>query len=44
MRKVANVKTPKSSSDAMNIIKLAGGICGGVLIQDYALYKKWLSE
>ena len=23
----------------MDIIKLAGGICGGVLVKDYALYK-----
>ena len=28
--KVANVKPPKASLDAMDITKLAGKICGGV--------------
>ena len=42
--KVANVKPSKASLDAMNIIKLAGGICGGVLVKDYAVYKKWINE
>ena len=36
----ANIKLPKASMDAMEIIKLAGSICGGVLLKDYALYKK----
>ena len=35
--KAANVKPPKASLDAMDIIKLAGGICGGVLVKDYAI-------
>ena len=39
------VKPPKTSKlDAMDIITLAGGICGGVLIKDYAFYKKWINE
>ena len=38
--KAANVKPPKASLDAMEIMKLAGGICGGVLVKDYAIYKK----
>ena len=42
--KAANVKPPKASLDAMDIIKLAGGICGGVLVKDYAVYKKWINE
>ena len=42
--KAANVKPPKASLDAMDIIKLAGGIVGGVLIKDYAVYKKWIKE
>ena len=42
--KAANVKSPKASLDAMDIIKLAGGICGGVLVKDYAVYKKWINE
>ena len=42
--KVANVKPPKASLDAMDILKLTGGICGGVLVKDYAVYKKWINE
>ena len=42
--KVANVKPPKASLDAMDILKLSGGICGGVLVKDYAVYKKWINE
>ena len=40
--KAANVKPPKASLDAMDILKLTGGICGGVLMKDYAVYKKWI--
>ena len=40
----ANVKPPKASVDAMDILKLVGGICGGVLVKDYAVYKKWINE
>ena len=42
--KAANVKPPKASLDAMDIMKLAGGICGGVLGKDYVVYKKWIKE
>ena len=42
--KAANIKPPKASLDAMNIIKRTGGICGGVLVKDYAVYKKWIDE
>ena len=42
--KAANVKPPKASLDAMDIMKLAGGICGGVLVKDYAVYRKWIKE
>ena len=42
--KAANVKPPKASLDAMDIIKLTGGICGGVLAKDYAVYRKWNKE
>ena len=42
--KAANIKPPKASLDAMDIMKLAGGICGGVLVKDYAVYKKWINE
>ena len=42
--KAANVKPPKASPDVMDILKLTGGICGGVLVKDYAVYKKWIKE
>ena len=42
--KAANVKPPKASLDAMDVLKLAGGICGGMLVKDYAAYKKWINE
>ena len=42
--KAANVKPPKGSLDAIDIMKLAGGIMGGVLVKDYAVYKKWINE
>ena len=42
--KTANVKPPKASLDAMDIIKLTGGICGGVLMKGYAVYRKWINE
>ena len=42
--KVANLKPPKVSVDAMDIIKLGGGIVGGVLVKDYVVYKKWVNE
>ena len=31
--KVASLKPPKESLDAMNIMKLVGGICGRVLVK-----------
>ena len=42
--KAANVKPPNASMDSMDIMKLAGGICRGVLVKDYAVYKKWINE
>ena len=42
--KVANVKPLKASMDAMDILKLTGGICGGMLMKDYAAYKKWINK
>ena len=38
--KAAIVKLPKASMEAMDILKLAGGIVGGVLVKYYAVYKK----
>ena len=42
--KAANVKSPKASLDAMDIMKLADGIVGDVLFKDSAVYKKWVNE
>ena len=42
--KTANVKPPKASLDAMDILKLTGGICRGVLVKDYAVYKKRINK
>ena len=42
--KAANVKPLKVSLDVMDILKLTGGICRGVLLKDYAVYKKWINE
>ena len=42
--KAANVKPPKASMDAMDIMKLTDGIVGGVLVKDYPVYKKWIKE
>ena len=42
--KAGNVKPPNTSLDAMDIMKLTGGIVGGVLFMDYAVCKKWINE
>ena len=42
--KAANVKPPRASLDAMDTMKLAGGIVGVVLVKDYTVYKKWINE
>ena len=42
--KAANVKPPNASLDAMDLLKLTDGICGGVLVKDYVVYKKWINE
>ena len=38
--KTANVKPPKASIDVMDIMKVAGVMCGGVLVKDCAVYEK----
>ena len=40
----ANEKLPKAYLDVIDIMKLAGGIYGGVLVKDYAVYKNWINE
>ena len=42
--RAANVKPPKASLDAMDVMKLAGGIVGDVLAKYYAVYKKSINE
>ena len=42
--KTANVKPLKASLDSMDVIKVTAGICGGVSVKDYAVYKKWINE
>ena len=42
--KATNVKPPKGSLDAMALMKLADGIVGGILVKDYAVYKKKIKE
>ena len=42
--KAANVKASKASLDSMDVMKLAGRICGGIFVKDYAVYKKWIKE
>ena len=42
--KAAGMKPLKASLDAMDVMRLAGGIMGGVLVKDYAVYKKWIKE
>ena len=42
--KAANIKPPKTSLDAMDIMKLTSGICGGVLVKVHTVYKKCISE
>lgn len=40
----ANINPSKSSPDAIDIKKLAGGICGEALVKDYIGCKKWINE
>ena len=42
--KAANVKPPKASLHAMDIMKLDGRICGEVLVKDYVVYQKWITS
>ena len=42
--KMENVKPPKISVDGMDIIKCSNGICGGVLVKDYVIYKILINE
>ena len=37
-------KTTKGVAGCYGIMKLVGGIVGGVLDKDYAVYRKWINE
>ena len=37
--KTLHVRAPKASLDAMDIIKLTGGIRGGIFLKNYTVYK-----
>ena len=40
----ASVKPLGESLGAMDIVKITGGICGGVSAKNYAVYRKWIDE
>ena len=42
--KALKIKAPSPSLDPTDALKLAGGICLGTLVKDYAVYKKWIDE
>ena len=42
--KAANKKPPQAFLEAMDILELASEKCGGILVKDYAVYKKWINE
>ena len=42
--KAVNVKPPGASLGTVDIVKLTGGICVGMLAEDYVIYKKWINE
>ena len=42
--KAVNVKLPKSSLDAIDIMKPTDAIYGGVLVKDYVVYKKRINQ
>ena len=35
---------PTAKLDGMDVMKLGSGICLGVLVKDYCVYKKWITE
>ena len=44
LEKAANVKLPKASLDVTNIMKVVGGVCGGVLVKDYPVYNRGINK
>ena len=42
--KAGNLKLLKAFLDAMDTMKHVSGICGEVLVKDYAVYKKWINK
>ena len=42
--KATNAKPPQASLDVMDIMKLVAIMCGGLLLKEYAVGKKWILE
>ena len=44
--KALNFVKPRKTSklNALDIMTVPSGICGGIFIKDYAVYKKWINE
>ena len=42
--KAVGVKLLKTSLNAMDIMTLTNFICGGTLMKDYAVYRKWVNK
>ena len=42
--KAPGMKPPKAVMDATDVMKLGAGIWAGVLVKDYAIYKKWIKK
>ena len=42
--KVVGTKLLKESLNAIDIMTLTGLVCGGTLMKDYAVYRKWINE
>ena len=44
LKKAAKIKAPEASLDVRDILKLASGICGGLVEKHYTVYKKWIND
>ena len=44
LKSLLKTQPPSVKLDGMDALKLFGGISSGVLVKDYAVYKKWIDE
>ena len=44
LKYLLKTQPPTVKLDGMDALKLFGGISSGVLLKDYAVYKKWIDE